>query len=361
MRYSKLLSTLVSAGAVAGAIPAQSTAPSQGSRSRAITRKLHSPMCHQTPVGSCSVRAVPRTAHRRNGRILFQGNVGHGTQLFSIRPDGSGLVQVTHVPANQGVEDGAWSNDGTRIAYSHDLHSHGRGEIARADGSHPHAITSRRFQFAGDPDWLPDGRRLVVGALSADPAAHRKCDSGLRLVSVAGKLIRTITHQTGARCKLERWDVNADVSPDGKRIAFDASSPSGDAICVIGLNGRGRKCLTARADDAAHPVWSPDSTKILFQTHHDRDRNRTGETANLFSIRPDGSDLTQITHLSGDGFYAGMGAWSPDGKQIVYHKVAPNDVDDLFLIDVDGGDERQLTHLGPDVHPGGVDWGTNQG
>jgi Tol biopolymer transport system component len=327
MRYVKLLATLAGAGAIASAlaITAQGTAPG------------------------------------KNGRILFQGNVGNGTQLFTIRPDGSGLARVTHVRANQGFEDGAWSNDGTMIAYSHDLRTHGRGEIARPDGSHPHAITPRRFQFAGDPDWLPDGRRLVVGALRSDPASHRKCDAGLRLVTATGRLIRTITHQTGRRCMQEHWDVNADVSPDGTRIAFDASSPDGDAICVVGLNGHGRKCLTDRADDAAHPVWSPDGTKILFQTHHDPDRNHTGATANLFSIRPDGSDLTQITHLSGDGFYSGMGSWSPDGTQIVYHKVAPNDVDDLFLIDIDGSNERQLTHLGPDVHPGGVDWGTNQG
>jgi Tol biopolymer transport system component len=351
MRYAKLLATLSGAGAVAATL----AVPAQGA-----PRNLHLPMCHQTRVGSCSVPAVVRTAPGRNGRILFQGNVGQGTQLFSILPDGSGLVQVTHVRAGQ-VADGAWSADGTMIAYSHDFPNHGRGEIARADGSHPHAISPRRFQFAGDPDWLPDGRRLVVGALSADPSGRGRCDAGLRLVTAAGKLIRTITHQTGTLCKHEHWDVNADVSPDGRRIAFDASSPAGDAICVVGVNGRGRKCLTPRSEDAAHPVWSPDGTKILFQTHHDPERNRKGATANLFSIRPDGSDLTQITHLAGDGFYAGMGAWSPDGTQIVYHKVAPNDVDDLFLIDLDGGNERQLTHLGPTVHPGGVDWGTNQG
>jgi Tol biopolymer transport system component len=207
---------------------------------------------------------------------------------------------------------------------------------------------------------MPDGRRLVVGALTVDPAGHRRCDQGLRLVTAAGRLIRTITHITGTPCKQEHWDVNADVSPDGNRIAFDGSSPDGDAICVIGLNGRGRKCLTDRADDAAHPVWSPDGTKILFQTHHDPDRNRTGETANLFSIRPDGSELMQITHLSGDGFYAGAGAWSPDGTQIVYRRQTP-DGTDLFVIDLATGDERQLTRLGEAVHAALPDWGTNQG
>jgi Tol biopolymer transport system component len=324
MRYAKLVAALAATGAVGGAvaIPAQSTAPA------------------------------------KNGRILFQGNVGAGTQLFSIRPDGSGLKQITH--ARLATEDGAWSADGTMIAYSRALRNRGRGEIARADGSRPRTITPRRFQFAGDPDWLPDGRRLVVSALTADPAEHRKCDQGLRLVTTAGKLIRTITHHIGAPCTQEHWDVNADVSPNGKRVAFDASSPDGDAVCIVGLNGRGRKCLTARADDAAHPVWSPDGSRILFQTHHDPERNRTGATANLFTIRPDGSELTQITRLSGDGFYAGAGAWSPDGSQIVYRRQTP-DGTDLFVIDLATGEEHQLTDLGEQVHATLPDWGTNQG
>jgi len=315
-------------------------------------------MAGAAAIGGAIAIPAQSTSPGKNGRILFQGNVGTGTQLFSIRPHGSGLEQVTHVRV--GAEDGAWSADGRMIAYSRDLRNRGRGEIARADGSHRHAISPRRFRFAGDPDWLPDGRRLVVGALSADPASHRKCDSGLRLVTVKGKLIRNVTHVTGAACKQEHWDVNADVSPDGKRVAFDASSPDGDAICVIGLDGRGRRCLTDRADDAAHPVWSPDGTRILFQTHHDPERNRTAATANLFTIRPDGSDLTQITHLSGDGFYGGSGAFSPDGTQIVYRRQTP-DATDLFVIDSTTGDERQLTHLGERVHAASPDWGTNQG
>jgi hypothetical protein len=60
MRYGKLLATLLGAGAIAAAlvIPAQGTAPSQGSHPHAIpVHRLHLPMCHQTRVGSCTVRA----------------------------------------------------------------------------------------------------------------------------------------------------------------------------------------------------------------------------------------------------------------------------------------------------------------
>lgn len=363
MRYAKLLGATLAAGAVGAtvAIPAQSTAPSHGSRPRAISAPhLHLPMCHQTSVGSCSVKAVQRTAPPRNGRILFQGNVGPGTQLFSIRPDGSGLVQVTHTPATQAVQGGVWSADGALIAYSHDFRTRGRGEIARADGTHPHAITPRRFQFAGPGDFLPDGRRLVVSALRADPSSKRRCDQGMRLVTSGGKVIRNITRHTGGACRNEQWDVDARVSPDGRRIVFDAASLGGDAICVIGLDGRDRRCLTPRTDDDAHPAWSPDGTRILFQSHHDPSRNHTGATANLFSIRPDGSDLTQITHLDGEGFYAGSGSYSPDGTQVVYRRQTP-DGTDLFVIDLATGQERQLTQLGATVHAAAPDWGTNQG
>ena len=42
------------------------------------------------------------------------------------------------------------------------------------------------------------------------------------------------------------------------------------------------------------PAWSPDGRRIAF------DSNWAGPGANLFTVRPDGTGLVQLTHLEGD-------------------------------------------------------------
>ena len=55
-----------------------------------------------------------------NGLILFQAHVGSYNQLFTIKPDGSGLKQVTKIPFTgdtDGAEQADWSPDGKTIAF----------------------------------------------------------------------------------------------------------------------------------------------------------------------------------------------------------------------------------------------------
>src|SRR5262249_20188153 len=57
------------------------------------------------------------------------------------------------------------------------------------------------------------------------------------------------------------------------------------------------------------PLWSPDGRQILFYS------NRSGKYE-AWTIRPDGSGLTQITRLPADNVFTPT--WSPDGRQIVF-------------------------------------------
>jgi hypothetical protein len=52
-----------------------------------------------------------------NGLIGFQAHVGTYNQLFTIKPDGSGLEQITKIPFSgdtDGAEQADWSPDGQR-------------------------------------------------------------------------------------------------------------------------------------------------------------------------------------------------------------------------------------------------------
>ena len=109
------------------------------------------------------------------------------------------------------------------------------------------------------------------------------------------------------------------------------------------------KSLTSQTNPEAKPVpiddlfltrivgggaWSPDGREIVFES------NASGRT-NVWKMRADGSDPTQISHSDDRQFAA---VWSPDGKWIVYQQdVGGAEIWDVFAVPAGGGDPVNLT------------------
>src|SRR5262245_10430978 len=94
-----------------------------------------------------------------NGRLLYQGIVGEHEQLFTVRPDGSDVRQLTDYPDSDAT-DAAWSPDSTKIAFVRRWGPNkGRIYTMKADGSEQREL-DRLLQ--GTPAWLPDGKHLLV-------------------------------------------------------------------------------------------------------------------------------------------------------------------------------------------------------
>src|SRR5215471_12507754 len=85
---------------------------------------------------------------------------------------------------------------------------------------------------------------------------------------------------------------------------------------------RGRRCRRIRnpLSPAPHRTFGSHSqrtriptdsrTRVIPETSH-----RAGDDFEIFTIRPDGKDTTQLTHTKGNDAHFG---WSPDGELIVF-------------------------------------------
>jgi Tol biopolymer transport system component len=299
---------------------------------------------------SVSRRSAP------NGLIVFQAHVGPFNQLFTIKPNGSGLRQITKVPFTgdtEGAEQADWSPDGHAIAF--DAPSSNGADIfinvftVRPDGSGLAELPLSVHGFNGAPAYSPDGTRIAFDQDVGDsqPTVH-----GIFVANADGSDPHRIT--TGIATP-RAYDTNADWSPDGTRLAFTRVKNAREAaIFVVGADGRGLKRLTPWRLDAANADWSPDGSRLLFQSYYDE---RPGKSANLLTIRPLGGPMTPLTHFTGGDAQALGPSWSPDGTKILWHKISPT-TNQLFVMDAHGDHLRKLTNFPLDANPSHADWGT---
>jgi dipeptidyl aminopeptidase/acylaminoacyl peptidase len=116
----------------------------------------------------------------------------------------------------------------------------------------------------------------------------------------------------------------AQVSPDGKWVAYTVSTPDMDAnrgvsnIWVVPTTGGASMQLTQSGHDSS-PVWSPDGKTIAFLS------SRSGDSQ-VYLLSMDGGEAKPLTHLSTG---ADIVKWSPDGKTIGFtSSVYPDCKDD---------------------------------
>ena len=95
-----------------------------------------------------------------DGLILFRSFEGDDTKqsdYWNVRPDGTGLKQLTHFEQGTLVLGTSYSPDGAWIVYGSDGDGGADLHVMRADGTDSRRLTSTKWWDSG-PDWAPTPR-----------------------------------------------------------------------------------------------------------------------------------------------------------------------------------------------------------
>jgi TolB protein len=206
---------------------------------------------------------------------------------------------------------------------------------ARPDGSRLHQLTHNPG-YDAEATISPDGKRIVFTSM-------RNGDVDLYVMNADGTGVRRLTTALG-------YDGGAFFSPDGKQIVFRAYRPKTEKdvedyrallkenlirpttleLYVMNADGTGERQVTQNGAANFCPFFTPDGRRILFASNLGDPNSRNFD---LYLIDTDGSHLERVTT---DPTFDGFPMFSPDGKRLVWasnrHGAAAGETD-IFIAD----------------------------
>jgi TolB protein len=281
------------------------------------------------------------TAHAQRQAVLRQVKTPHPYYFREML-----IPQVTTGPS--GV---AWSPGGGELIYSM------QGSLWRqrlGDGEARQLTDGPGYDY--QPDWSPDGRRLVY-------ASYRDDAIELRLLDLeSGESSPLVVN--GAVNIEPRW------SPDGTRVAYTSSAhDSLWHVFVVEVGTRGAsgepsritperdsglpRYYYHRKDQYFSPTWSPDGSEIILLSN----RGHIWGSGGLWRVEARPGGKAREIHYE-ETTWKARPDWSRDGRRVVYSSYLGRQWNQLWLMTADGGDPLQLTYgefdaTGPRWSPAG--------
>ena len=222
-------------------------------------------------------------------QVAFHSNQDGDWDVYVVNADGSGVTQLTNDPAVDAYAH--WSPDGSQMAFHSNRGGTWQVWVMNADGSEPAQVSSNGGET---PAFSPDGR-LAWSADSDGDGVY-----SLYVANSDGSEATALTPEN-EHAYLPRW------SPDGSRIAYESNLDGDHDVYVVNADGSGSVNLTPEASLEAGPAWLPDGRIVFFS-------DRNGESNwDVFVMGADGADVGQVTTGGGNDWAPSAGSVPADG------------------------------------------------
>lgn len=210
--------------------------------------------------------------------IIFTKNENYFSALFRYEMATGEILQLTNF---QNELDAQWSPDGSRIVFTTSRDGFQEIYTMNLDGSELQRMTHNEWINDLQPKYSPDGRHIVhTTNYSVDGSSGE-----IWVMDADGTNHRQITHN-------DFYDSLPEWSPNGRLIAYVQSSPdTGVNIFIFDFQTGEIRSLTDNLEYYHYNfLWSPDSEWLAFIAH-----DKQGSDGAVYLIRPDGSDIRQLT------------------------------------------------------------------
>ena len=219
-------------------------------------------------------------SNTRTRVIASDACVAYADPGFLVMPRGRTLVARSFDPAAMRV-----TGDPVQIVDS--VATFSGGELASFAVAGPAALVYRQPQ--------PGANRMLVWM-----------DRSGKTSPLAGD---TVTSRTGRENMVK-------LSPDNKRIAYSSGGDGAeDDIWTLDLDRNLRLRLTTNPSVDHLPTWSPDGTRVLFDSH------RSGAGSELYEIPSSGATQERLVlKLEGSKDFIAAVDWSRDGSTALFQR-----------------------------------------
>ncbi|MBF6182290.1 PD40 domain-containing protein [Nocardia otitidiscaviarum] len=226
--------------------------------------------------------------------------------IFVMNPDGTGVTRIAD------GKDPNFSPDGSRIVVGgrsiSTMNPDGGNVVKLADGGY-------------DATYSADGTRIAFAR------------SGVIYVMKAdGSELKQLTAPSGSTVGPDRTSSQSPAfSPDGSRIVFTRAG----TVWMMASDGTGARKLLVDPYYNSEPIFSPDGASIVFTS------NRVGkDRSEIYVMDVDGDHIRPLTDD-----WTVHPSFSPDGTQILYTRIAqgPQTGAEIWVMNSDGTHPRRLT------------------
>ncbi len=250
-------------------------------------------------------------------------------ELWAMDYDGSNKQQITRY--NNLCLTPAVSGDGRRIAFT--TYVDGLPKI------YVHSLeTGRRLTFYNQeaslnttPAFTPDGRSIAFASSLSDR-------SQIYLADLDGGNLRRVSYSRSI-------DVHPAINPKtGRQIAFVSGATGAPQVYIMDIDGVNRRRLSGGGGDAVQPAWDPAGERIVFAWT----RGYEIGNYNIFLVDVATGEYTQLTHSAGRNEHP---YFAPSGTHIVFSSDRLGTGTQIWTMRADGTQLTQLTSRGVNESP----------